>query len=39
MRVSDFVANTPEVKEMDLNPIFAYSKGATAVDARVILGE
>lgn len=39
MRVSDFVVNTPEVKEMDLNPIFAYSKGAMAVDARVILGE
>jgi len=39
MRVSDFVVNTPEIKEMDLNPIFAYSKGAMAVDARVILGE
>jgi acyl-CoA synthetase (NDP forming) len=39
MRVSDFVTKTPEVKEMDLNPIFAYSKGAMAVDARVILGE
>ncbi len=39
MRVSDFVAKTPEVREMDLNPIFAYSKGAMAVDARVILGE
>jgi acyl-CoA synthetase (NDP forming) len=39
MRVSDFVSKTPEVKEMDLNPIFAYSKGAIAVDARVILGE
>jgi acyl-CoA synthetase (NDP forming) len=39
MRVSDFVSKTPEVKEMDLNPIFAYSKGAMAVDARVILGE
>ena len=39
MRVSDFVVKTPQVKEMDLNPIFAYSKGAVAVDARVILGE
>jgi acyl-CoA synthetase (NDP forming) len=38
VRVSDFVAKTPEVKEMDLNPIFAYSKGAVAVDARIILG-
>ena len=39
MRVSDFVVKTPQVKEMDLNPIFAYSKGAVAVDARVILGD
>jgi acyl-CoA synthetase (NDP forming) len=38
MRVSEFVAKTPEVSEMDLNPIFAYPDGATAVDARVILG-
>lgn len=39
LRVSEFVAKTPEVKEMDLNPIFAYADGAVAVDARVILGE
>ena len=39
LRVSDFVVATPEVKEMDLNPIFAYPDGAIAVDARVILGE
>jgi acetate---CoA ligase (ADP-forming) subunit beta len=39
LRVSDFAAETPEVKEMDLNPIFAYPDGAVAVDARVILGE
>jgi acetyl-CoA synthetase (ADP-forming) len=39
MRVSEFVAKTPRVKEMDLNPIFAYPDGAIAVDARVILGE
>ena len=39
LRVSDFVAETPAVKEMDLNPIFAYPDGAIAVDARVILGE
>jgi acyl-CoA synthetase (NDP forming) len=38
LRVSEFVAKTPEVKEMDLNPIFAYPDGAIAVDARVILG-
>lgn len=39
LRVSEFVAKTPEVAEMDLNPIFAYPEGAIAVDARVILGE
>ena len=39
LRVSDFVAKTPEVREMDLNPIFAYPDGAIAVDARVILGD
>lgn len=39
LRVSEFVAKTPDVQEMDLNPIFAYPDGAIAVDARVILGE
>lgn len=38
LRISDFVWQTPAVREMDLNPIFAYSEGAVAVDARVILG-
>jgi acyl-CoA synthetase (NDP forming) len=38
LKVSDFVEKNPEVKELDLNPIFAYSDGALAVDARVILG-
>jgi acyl-CoA synthetase (NDP forming) len=37
LKVSDFVLKNPEVKELDLNPIFAYSDGALAVDARVIL--
>jgi acyl-CoA synthetase (NDP forming) len=37
LKVSDFVEKTPEVKELDLNPIFAYKDGAIAVDARVIL--
>jgi acetate---CoA ligase (ADP-forming) subunit beta len=39
LRVSEFAAKTPQVREMDLNPIFAYPDGAIAVDARVILGE
>ncbi len=39
LKVSDFVEQHPEINELDLNPVFAYSDGATAVDARVILGE
>ena len=39
LKVSDFVEKHPEIKELDLNPIFAYSQGAVAVDARVILEE
>ena len=39
IKVSDFVEQTPEITELDLNPIFAYSDGAVAVDARVILEE
>jgi acyl-CoA synthetase (NDP forming) len=39
LKVSDFVEKHPEIDELDLNPVFAYSNGATAVDARVILGE
>jgi len=37
LKVSDFVEGRPEIKEMDINPIFAYKDGAVAVDARVIL--
>ncbi|MFQ5987352.1 MAG: acetate--CoA ligase family protein [Dehalococcoidia bacterium] len=37
LKVSDFVERKPEIKELDINPIFAYSDGAMAVDARVIL--
>jgi acyl-CoA synthetase (NDP forming) len=39
LKVSDFVEKHPEIKELDLNPVFAYSDGAIAVDARVILEE
>ena len=39
LKVSDFVEQNPVVKELDLNPIFAYSDGAIAVDARVVLEE
>jgi len=37
LKVSDFVDKNPEIKELDLNPIFAYKSKAVAVDARVIL--
>jgi acetate---CoA ligase (ADP-forming) subunit beta len=37
LRLSDFCEKTPEIKEVDLNPIFARSDSAIAVDARIIL--
>ncbi len=37
LKLSHFVEQHPEIKELDLNPIFAYSHGATVVDARIIL--
>lgn len=39
MRLSAFIEQNPEIKEMDINPLFAYNKGAVAVDARIILEE
>jgi acyl-CoA synthetase (NDP forming) len=38
LKVSSFVEQHPEIEELDLNPVFAYSDGAVAVDARVIIG-
>ena len=37
MSVSTFVGSHPDIVELDLNPVFAYAKGAVAVDARVVL--
>lgn len=37
VKLSQFAMDNPEIKEIDLNPIFAYPEGALAVDARVIL--
>ena len=37
LKLSGFVLEYPEIKELDLNPIFAYSNGNLAVDARIIL--
>ena len=39
LTLSAFVESAPEVKEIDLNPIYAYARGAVAVDARVVLEE
>jgi acetyl coenzyme A synthetase (ADP forming)-like protein len=36
-RVSSLVADFPEISELDLNPVFASEKGATAADVRVVL--
>ena len=35
--VSRLVMDYAEIKELDLNPVMAYSKGAKTVDARIIL--
>ncbi len=37
LKLSDFVDQHAEIKEVDLNPIFATANGAVAVDARIIL--
>ncbi len=37
VKLSNFVHNTPQVKEIDMNPLFAYEDGAVVVDARIIL--
>ena len=39
VKVSEFVAKHPEVRELDLNPMFAYPDGALAVDARIVISE
>jgi len=37
VNLSQFVEKNPQIKELDLNPVFAYSDKAVAVDARIIL--
>lgn len=37
MATSKLVMDHPEIKELDLNPIMVYEKGAKTVDARIIL--
>jgi acetyl coenzyme A synthetase (ADP forming)-like protein len=38
-RVSELVADFPEISELDLNPVFATPKGAIAADVRIVIGE
>ncbi len=37
LKLSGFVEEHPEIKELDLNPVFAYPDGILVADARVIL--
>jgi acetyl-CoA synthetase (ADP-forming) len=37
LNVSCLVMDNPQIKELDLNPIIVYEKGAKTVDARIIL--
>ncbi|MGD0803990.1 MAG: acetate--CoA ligase family protein [Candidatus Bathyarchaeia archaeon] len=37
LAVSKMLTECPEIKELDMNPVLVYEKGARAVDARVIL--
>ena len=37
VKVSELVEQYPQIRELDLNPLFAYRDGAIAVDARIVL--
>ncbi|MGB9854242.1 MAG: acetate--CoA ligase family protein [Candidatus Bathyarchaeales archaeon] len=37
LNTSKLVMENPEIKELDLNPVIVYEKGAKTVDARIIL--
>lgn len=37
LKLSDYVNETPEIQEIDMNPVFSYKDGAVVVDARIIL--
>jgi acyl-CoA synthetase (NDP forming) len=39
LKLSEFVEANPQIDELDLNPIFAYSDGVIAVDARIVISE
>jgi acyl-CoA synthetase (NDP forming) len=37
LKTSDLVMENQEIGEMDLNPVMVYEKGASIVDARIVL--
>lgn len=37
VKISQLVMENPEIKEIDLNPVFVFNKGLQVVDARMIL--
>jgi len=37
LKISQLVEEHPQIKELELNPVFAYRDKALAVDARIIL--
>jgi acyl-CoA synthetase (NDP forming) len=39
LKISKLIEENPQIKELELNPIFAYRNKAVAVDARIILAD
>jgi acetyl-CoA synthetase (ADP-forming) len=37
LKLSKFIEENPQIKELEMNPIFAYRNRAVAVDARMLL--
>jgi acyl-CoA synthetase (NDP forming) len=37
LKLSQFIGENPQIKELELNPIFAYRNKAMAIDARILL--
>ena len=38
LATSKLMIENPDIQQIDLNPVIVYPKGATVVDARIILG-